>query len=155
MTRTPRVGDAAVAPLVGSLILVAVAVTSAAALYTALHALAPDPVPPAAVALSASEASSPGIRTMTIASASGGLRWDRLGLNLDGAPLTYDAALAGPGTYCVVASSTACVPTADFPADARVGAGQEVRVLAAAPAGRQVRVVDLEANVILAEIRLA
>lgn len=150
-----RVSESAAAPVVGAIVLVAVAIVGGIGLYVALQPAASDEPIPVAVGVSHPGWTSEETREFTITSATPGLRWERLAFTLDDERLAYDGDLAGAGSYCVVADGDACAPTAGFSGSALVDAGERVRLRDAVPSGKTVRVLDVEANLVLAEIRLA
>lgn len=149
-----RVSESAAAPVVGAIVLVAVAIVGGIGLYVALQPAASDTPPPVSLGVSYSQWTSEETREFTVSSATPGLRWERLAFTLDGERLAYDGDLAGAGTYCVVDDGDACAPTSGFHGSALVDAGERVRLREADPAGRIVRVLDVESNLVLAEIRL-
>lgn len=147
--RKVRNKDDAASPVVGTIMMAAVAVVLAAPVYSWAGGIrAERDQPAAALSMSSDSAIVGGVKTFSIASATPGLRWTDVAFTLDGIELAYDGALGNDGEYCIASPGSTCAAGA-APPDRPIGAGDTVRVQHAALAGMTLRILDREANAVM------
>lgn len=146
--------DAAVSPVVGTIILVAIAVVLASSVYVwASGAGSSTPEPAKSLTVTSSTPILAGVKEFAVASATPGVRWSELSFTLDGTPLAYDGALGDDNDFCVAAPGMTCIVGTTTPT-AIIGAGDTIRVQHGSMAGKTLRVVDLQANVVILALTL-
>lgn len=144
--------EGAVSPVIGTVILVAIAVVAAGVVY-AIYGSAGSRDLPAALALTTGT-SGDEERTFNVATATPGIPYSRVSLLLDEGRLAYDGTLSAFGTWCQETPFGTCVPTADFDETSSVAAGDRLRVRADGFAGKTLHLRDDAANTLLATIAL-
>lgn len=145
----PRGDDRAVSGGLAEFLLVAIALIAGIAIYAMVTPPASEP--PLAMAVTSAPAGASDW-TLTFSSATPGSRWEVVAPALDGEKLTYDGDLAADGTWCRLASASACVATGAFDPQGLLTAGDQLRVHHAAIAGKTFELRDEAANVILVSL---
>lgn len=145
--------DHAVSPVLATIMLVAIAVVLAATVYAFASGSRPGERP-GSIALVQDGRPLANEQSFAISAASMDLAWGDFTSLLDGRALTYDGALASDGTWCQETPDGFCVATAAFDPDARVQAGQRIRVHDAAIEGAQFQLRDPEANALIASVAI-
>lgn len=153
-----RMRDAAVSPVVATILMVAITVVLAATAYSWTSSLGTRGAgAPASVALvsdgslAAPAAHNPQ-KAYSVTATSPGLRWSNLALQLDGATATYVPALRSGGApdldaWCVLDGAGACEASAV--AAGLVEAGDRVMLEDAGLANAKLRIVDPAANTVV------
>lgn len=135
----------AVSPVVGTILMVAIAVVLSATVYVWATGFSRTDGPAPTMAIVGGEPVEGGLKNFTVVSASFGLSWSQLKVVVDGAERAQNetAATCEPGAaeFVVCASSV-------LPETTSVQAGQIVRVAAAL--GATVRIVDTHTNAVVA-----
>lgn len=147
-----KMQDGAVSPVIAVILMVAITVVLAAAVYVWVSGFSsPGAQPAGALALSSltplDDAAVPGefVKAYTVTSASSGLTYGGLAVSLDGSRLAFDDDACAPDA---AEEWTACAGTANRAADGLVVAGDVLRFRTATSPAR-LSVVDTGANSVL------
>lgn len=146
--------DAGVSETVGTVLLVALVVVLAGAVYLFVGYNSGSAQAPAAVGLSKEGDSSGGTQSFLLASVARPTHWNEIQVLLDGKTLTYDGTGALPLSYCVIVSGTSCTSTLAWDATTTLAAGQHLVLHDTTLAGKTLTLVEPTENAALLQYHL-
>lgn len=143
-----RDSDAAVSPVIAVILMVAITVVLSATVYVWVSGFGSSNSSPAhAMTLSSDGPITGGVKTFSVSAASPSLRYNDVTFTLNGNPFTLDDNCAANATYVA-----ACRGTTVLTGTSLIAAGDSVSLVAAA--GDTLRIVDTQANSVLATITI-
>lgn len=147
--------DDAVSDTLGVVLMVAMSVAMAGALYVWVFGAGSFGSDPPALSLTADGAYSAttGNKAYTVAAVAGDHAWNDLLFKLEGRLLTYDDALAGDLKFCVALDGPTCVAAGAWnSALTLVAAGHTLHVHDPDAAGKPLQVIDAKTGIMLLSV---
>lgn len=154
--RRTRTDDEGVSDTLGVILMVAMSVAMAGAMYVWVFGYDPGEGQTAILGLTSSSGiSREGTKTFTVSAVHGDVLWNDLRLQIDGDPLAYDERLRGGLKFCVATSTAACQPTSTWQAAATpVKAGHVLHVKDPNLSGKNLQVIDATTGMLVLNLPL-
>lgn len=153
--RTSRC-DAGFSDTLGVVLMIVMSLSMAAGLYVWVFGLSPDAESGPSLALDPEgDVSDTGVKRILVTSASEGIGWGDLLIQVDGRPYDYDHSLTGGRKWCVATSGSDCIPADHYRAAfTPVAAEQTLYLQDLDLAGRTLEVVHVASGKTLARAHL-